>query len=350
MADRTLVGTAASESPVAARIDFWDVLEEVASYLGVTSSLYGESFPMLRRIITRGYRQFLWPPPTRAAGGKQHQWSFLHPLGTLNMTSGKAVYQLPGSFVSLSGPFTLDDAKRTEPARVILQSEAKVRRMRSKFDDETGRPKIVAVRPGEPSESMGQPWDAVFYPTPDEDYTLHYRYTADVDDPCEAISSGTGTLADAADALKMEFTASSDSFGEVEAGDKLYLKGASSGPNGGAYPIDSVDSNTEVTILAQDSTGDSQFEALPGSDPLLGGITNSEVVIESCLAVAEMREDDTANLHHEKFQQLLESSVDRDRRMGAPRKLGYNGDSSISGYSSNTAGEVTVYMDGEEIE
>jgi hypothetical protein len=61
-----------------------------------------------------------------------------------------------------------------------------------------------------------------------------------------------------------------------------------------------------------------------------GSPQHSETILESCLAVAEAREKDSAKTdHQEKFQFLLASSVERDKRLGESINiLGYNRDHS----------------------
>lgn len=49
----------------------------------------------------------------------------------------------------------------------------------------------------------------------------------------------------------------------------------------------------------------------------LGGAMFSEVILESCLAVAEQRANDEAGLHTSNFNRLLVSAIERDRKSGA---------------------------------
>ncbi len=59
----------------------------------------------------------------------------------------------------------------------------------------------------------------------------------------------------------------------------------------------------------------------------MGGMAHAETVLESCLAIAEQRLDDSSSVHSRKFQERLIASVNLDRRM-KPQKLGYNRDNS----------------------
>lgn len=69
-------------------------------------------------------------------------------------------------------------------------------------------------------------------------------------------------------------------------------------------------------------------EALTGDAPYAyGGAAHAETILESCLAIAEQRLDDSMTVHSEKFKERLEASVAHDRR-GKPQHLGYNADRS----------------------
>lgn len=68
-----------------------------------------------------------------------------------------------------------------------------------------------------------------------------------------------------------------------------------------------------------------------------GSAQHSETIIESCLAIAEVREKDSAKTdHQERFAMLLASSVERDKRLGESiTVLGYNRDLS-DGYEDRS--------------
>ena len=63
-------------------------------------------------IINSGYMQMLYPPPLAAPregapAPKPHQWSFLTPLGKLELSSGEATYRLPDDFSGVVGEITV---------------------------------------------------------------------------------------------------------------------------------------------------------------------------------------------------------------------------------------------------
>jgi hypothetical protein len=60
----------------------------------------------------------------------------------------------------------------------------------------------------------------------------------------------------------------------------------------------------------------------------MGGPDIGELILESCLAIAEQRYKDEAGLHTQAFQSKLAAAIEQDRRAFVPDTLGYNGDHS----------------------
>ena len=59
----------------------------------------------------------------------------------------------------------------------------------------------------------------------------------------------------------------------------------------------------------------------------LGGAQMAELLLESCLAIAEHRMDDSVTGHHQaRFKELLAAAIDREARATAAETVGYNGD------------------------
>jgi hypothetical protein len=69
----------------------------------------------------------------------------------------------------------------------------------------------------------------------------------------------------------------------------------------------------------------------------LGGMQLSELYIESCLAIAESRIDDTMGTHTEQFQYLLIDAVVRDKKRGA-QSFGQMGDITVESEGFTRAG------------
>lgn len=60
----------------------------------------------------------------------------------------------------------------------------------------------------------------------------------------------------------------------------------------------------------------------------LGQPTHSETIKESCLAAAELMENDEEGPHYARFKRLLKASMDADQRANTPETLGRNTDDS----------------------
>ena len=78
-----------------------------------------------------------------------------------------------------------------------------------------------------------------------------------------------------------------------------------------------------LTFRADADTGKLDAERRPYP---LGGHAYSEIILESCLAVAEQRVNDEVGIHTQNFNQHLEAAINRDGRSGA-QNFGQMGDS-----------------------
>jgi hypothetical protein len=79
----------------------------------------------------------------------------------------------------------------------------------------------------------------------------------------------------------------------------------------------------------------------------LGGMVHGETILESCLAIAESKLDDTLGNHHQRFMTLLAASIEQDLQNHSPEYLGVNrdysdGPTAIERRDIN-AGEFTQY-------
>ena len=84
------------------------------------------------------------------------------------------LYGMPDDFGGWDGkPLTFDpDDGSGPPIKVV--SEQSLRTIRQNGGDGTGPPSYVALRPRTFTAATGQRWDAMFWPTPDGEYTVSY--------------------------------------------------------------------------------------------------------------------------------------------------------------------------------
>lgn len=187
----------------------------------------------------------------------------------------RVVYELPSTFGgSFDGPLAYKPGTDVLGDPVKIVSDGMIRRYRQ---DNTSpdRPRYAAIRPVAFDPTVGQRWEIVFYPTANDAYELHGRYTV--------VPTMLSTVY--------------------------------------KYP--------------------------------LGGVALSEVIIESCLAIAEQRlHDQVMGPHTERFETLLAAAIANDAVAHMPDTLGYNADHSDGpGDFDETAGvavhsfEGTTYYD-----
>jgi hypothetical protein len=62
----------------------------------------------------------------------------------------------------------------------------------------------------------------------------------------------------------------------------------------------------------------------------MGGPDVGELILQACLAIAEQRYQDNANLHTQLFEKNLQAAIQHDAEAFSPDTLGYNGDRSDS--------------------
>ena len=62
-----------------------------------------------------------------------------------------------------------------------------------------------------------------------------------------------------------------------------------------------------------------------------GGASHGETILQSCLAVAEQRTNDSSSSNHQQlFERLLLGSIERDRNQAAPHVIGKNTDAGLA--------------------
>jgi len=220
-------------------IGYDELLVIVGGFLGYSTDSDDWTESQLAEVdghIQSGIRRYYYPPAIQGLE-PDFEWSFLNPTTTLATTADDGAQDLPDEFGRLISRFSFDPDDYYPD--VIIVSEADMQTLLARSDD-TGRPQYAAIRyKAGTTETEGQRLEVVWYPIPDDEYTLTYRYEA---------YSGKLT------------------------------------------------------------------ESLPYP---LGGMKHSELIIESCLAVAEERSNDESGLHNQRFREMLVSSAKRDGMTGA---------------------------------
>lgn len=148
-------------------LTFQDLYNRVSKYLGT----YGDSGPSgtdltdAKDVVHEGYRRFI----------TAYQWSFTRITTTLSIESGTWEYDLPEGFREVTVPFRYSLNTGYPPIENvniewIMQARAE--------SDVSGYPQVYAIRHGRYSEQSGSRYQAIFWPEPDNSYTLYYTYLA----------------------------------------------------------------------------------------------------------------------------------------------------------------------------
>jgi hypothetical protein len=104
-----------------------------------------------------------------------HDWSFLYKTTTLAVTAAEADTDLPTDFSQLTDAFSYEpDEYRGSPVQVESHT---IRELRS-ATDYTNRMCYFAITSDTFVAATGERWKVMWYPRPEEDYTMYYRYRA----------------------------------------------------------------------------------------------------------------------------------------------------------------------------
>jgi hypothetical protein len=111
-----------------------------------------------------------------------YNWSFLKPTATLDLPigagpNGYVTVRLPDDFGGLEDDGSILLASQALWLPIHVYGEGMVRQKYSEFPTLTGQPTMVAVVPikGTGFES-GQRFELLFYPVPDQEYTIQFAY------------------------------------------------------------------------------------------------------------------------------------------------------------------------------
>jgi len=197
--------------------------------------------------------------------GQSHEWSFLQPLYTINIVSGKWKYQLPEDFSSIiTNPTYKDDENFKEMAKVNPEQIMNFRAA----GVVNYAPYYFAIVSSSYDTEIGTSDEIWFYPEPDSSYPIQFFYKTDPLKPDNA------------------------------------------------------------------------------TDYLPGGVRSTEAIIESCLAVAEVQEDDAVGIHTQLATKFVQDLIEIDSKRSNNVCLGnlYSDKSRL--YTERTdIADLTVYGD-----
>lgn len=149
----------------------------VGRHMGVTAhpgAWTSKQAEEVNEAVRGGLRRF-YTPVVLPGEKYAHEWSFLRPKTTLQTVEDVWEYQLPEDYAFIDGPMTYDPGSSTMYPPVRQVSEQQVRARHQQYEH-TGRPELFAIRVKPDVDGSGTRWEIVFWPTPDDEYSLHYRY------------------------------------------------------------------------------------------------------------------------------------------------------------------------------
>ena len=156
--------------------------QQVGGYLGMGYDANAWGFEKTSKIdsyIQSGVMQVYYPPPIQLpedkTPGEPHRWSFLAPVGTLNLVAGTNTYDLPPSFSGVLGEITLTIAGTTANTIAIVP-EPQLRQLQT-LGTPSATPSYAAVRPKPSDGSAEQAYEITFYPTPNANAAASFRYS-----------------------------------------------------------------------------------------------------------------------------------------------------------------------------
>lgn len=123
--------------------------------------------------VKTGLRWFYFP--TLVGRPMAHDWRFLQPAAVLSVAADVTDYDLPSDFASLIGDL-YHRTTSTAYCPVPVRGEAMILRRRGESAQSSGKPQLAAVRPKATQGVIGQRHELLIWPTPDQAYSLNYRY------------------------------------------------------------------------------------------------------------------------------------------------------------------------------
>ncbi len=156
--------------------------QQVGGYLGMgyDANAWGyEKTSKINSYIQSGVMQVYYPPPIQLpedkTPGEPHRWSFLTPVGTLNLISNVSTYDLPASFSGVVGEISLTLAGTTA-LLIPIVPEPQLRQLQT-LSAPNATPSYAAVRPKPSDGTAEQVYEIVFYPTPSANAQASFKYS-----------------------------------------------------------------------------------------------------------------------------------------------------------------------------
>ena len=134
---------------------------------------------MIAEALRRAQRK-VYNPPVLPGEKYPHDWSFLRPVSEITTVAGQYSYELPADFAQLYGPMTHASADSTLYPSIRFVGEHMIRQLLQR-QVSSARPDRVAVRVKPKGANTQTRYELLFWPTPDDVYTISYKYRVNPD-------------------------------------------------------------------------------------------------------------------------------------------------------------------------
>ena len=139
--------------------------------------------------VRQGLRRFYVPPPLPGRR-HSHQWSFLTPLESMSLEAGKSEYDLPSDFGGMDSPMTYVAGDNVLHPSIEIVGEHHIRRLLQGSAQANGRPIKAGFHQKAGVQEGGTQYQIVFWPVPDDAYTLNFRYRVQPGQSIDVIHGG----------------------------------------------------------------------------------------------------------------------------------------------------------------
>ena len=316
---------------------FTDIETEIARFLGYFTGDRDLANRTATQVldstacITRGLRQFYFPtrtPSQLAVGEQAHRWSFLRPRATLDIwddviaadaiTVSTAVFATPVTTVTASGSVFYPSMEELSMGfdensnTFVIDEYVSATQVKVTGDASGEVGNTITIDSG---DLFTLPWDFGGIEGPN-------RFAYDVNENKLAYIDVTSDVR--IDHLRQGTVSSGTPY--LAAIVPLSTDGTQGQRRAVIFhppPNDVITLHYRYYLLP-DALVDTSAEYPYGS------VEHSETILESCLAIAEVREKDSSStVHQDRFKELLQASIDGDRRHGDQvQTFGYNRDGS----------------------
>mgnify|MGYP003114411810 CR=1 FL=1 len=156
---------------------------------------------MVEEAMRQGKQRFYVPPPIPGRR-TSHKWSFLTPVGTLNIESGKFAYDLPKDFGGVDSPITYAPGQNVIYPPIDVIGEHHIRRLQQASTQADGRPTRAGIRQKEGVQESGTQYEILLWPVPDGSYELQYKYRVTPDQNTGVVHGGDAHFQTILEAMK----------------------------------------------------------------------------------------------------------------------------------------------------